>query len=359
MAGGRASASTLMSGGVDEAFDPAQLMVGIEITRRCNLCCPHCFTASGGVQQPEPTTEMLRQLLADLAAAKVCSGAFSGGEPLMRKDLGELIRFGRDAGIANWGIVTNGFFATQSLVRELADAGLGTVQVSVDGVDAMDHARVRGCGRADFYRALRAIRLFREHGMNVHVATLLSPRNVERVAEMALLVSALGAIGLRYCTFVPTGRATSSEQANAHFVSHDAMDKFISVIRSLNEERSANLSIAIDHAMGPWSGRGTFSCESGIRVAYVSVDGSLYPCPSLMAEPFRVGNVFDTPIGELLTSPRMGAARAVSRQQMRGPCASCTNEACRGGCRGLAFAVTGDVCGAIPYCHFEHFHRGA
>jgi radical SAM protein with 4Fe4S-binding SPASM domain len=332
---------------------------GIEITRQCNLRCPHCFTASGGAAHPGPSTEAICRLLSELAQSGIKSVAFSGGEPLLRKDLPTVISFGKSCGISDVGLVTNGYLATPFLVKDLADAGLLTVQVSIDGVDAQDHARVRNCGPADYYRALRAIRLFKECGIATYVATIISSRNVARVAEMALFCEALGVAGLRYCTFVPKGRATNAEQIDAYRVPPKLLDDFIEFIQSLNAASSVSLPITIDHAIGPWSSSGTFCCESGKRVAYVSAEGDLYPCPSLISEPFRVGNVFDTPIRKLLEHPAMSRVRQISRHQLRGPCATCSNQGCRGGCRGAAFAFTGDVHGANPYCYFRSTHENS
>jgi radical SAM protein with 4Fe4S-binding SPASM domain len=300
---------------------------------------------------------MLKGLLSELADAGVHSVAFSGGEPLMRKDLSELICHGSAAGIADFGLVTNGYFASMTIARALSEAGLRTVQVSLDGVDAIDHGAVRGCGPADFYRALRAIRLFKECGLAVYVATIISPRNVKRAPEMALFCEALSVSGLRYCTFVPKGRATNAKQIQSYAVEPADLDQFIAFVQELNEDPDARLPVSIDHAMGPWTKSGEFQCESGKGVAYVSAEGDLYPCPSLISEPFRVGNVFETSVCELLASKQMSAVRCISRDQMHGPCDTCSNKACGGGCRGLAYASTGDVQGAIPYCFFSRVRQ--
>jgi radical SAM protein with 4Fe4S-binding SPASM domain len=248
--------------------------------------------------------------------------------------------------------VTNGYYVSPVVARELAEAGLQTVQVSLDGVDAIDHGAVRGCGLADYYRALRAIRVFRDFGMAVYVATLLSPKNIERAPEMAMFCEALCVSGLRYCTFVPTGRATNAELIESYRVKSQAMDEFIAFIRELNARPDARLPVSIDHALGPWTLSGEFQCESGRRVAYITAEGDLYPCPGLIARPFRVGNVFETSVGELLAAAAMSAVRLITREQIKGPCSTCSNTNCRGGCRAAAYATTGDVYGAVSYCSF-------
>ena len=326
------------------------LALGIEVTRHCNLRCPHCFTSSGADAPSGPSTQSLTRLIGELASAGVRSLAFSGGEPLIRNDLADLFCAGKDAGIADLGLVTNGYYATQARARTLAEAGLRTVQVSLDGVDAHDHTDVRHSGLADYYRALRAIHLFKNLGLAVVVATVISPRNVRRAPEMALFCEALGVDGLRYCTFVPTGRAASADVVETFSVLPEDLSQFIGFVRQLNSNPDARIPVSIDHAMGPWSSSGEFQCESGRRVAYITAEGNLYPCPALIAEPFRVGNVFETSVSELLLAPAMSAVRCIPRNEVEGPCSTCSNTACHGGCRGAAYARTGNVRGAVAYC---------
>lgn len=333
------------------AANPVPSYFGIEITRRCNLQCPHCFTDSGPQALAGPDGPTVRRLLAELAAAGVKHVAFSGGEPLLRRDLEELMRHGREHGIVAYGIVTNGALAEPARVKSLVAAGLDTVQVSLDGVTAEDHGAVRGCGPHYFYRAVRAIRLFRDAGARVDVACLLTARNVARQAEMTLFCEALGVRGLRYCTFVPTGRGAGADQQEEHALDPAAIDEFLAFLRTMNAAPDAPLKLFIDHGIGPWSESGAFRCPSGRDVAYMSAEGDLYPCPGLVFPPFRVGNVFEQPVAELLTSPAMATVRRLAKPSLAEPCASCANTSCTGGCRGRAFAETGDIRGPVSYCN--------
>jgi AdoMet-dependent heme synthase len=300
---------------------------------------------------------MLEALLVELGAAGVKSVAFSGGEPLLRKDLADLIRHGRSANIEHFGLVTNGYLVDRSRARELVAAGLGNVQVSVDGVDAADHALVRGCEPCDFYRALRAVRVFLDEGITVDVACLLTPRNLQRAPEMAMFCEALGVRALRYCTFVPTGRGADPEVARSHALDPEKADWFLGFMRHMNGQPGARLELHIDHGIGPWFESGEFECVAGKNVAYLSAEGDLYPCPCLLFETFKVGSVLSTPVGELLAAPAMANVRQMSRSEIRGACAACSNLACSGGCRGGAFAATGDVRGPVSYCNYSSRER--
>ena len=258
---------------------------------------------------------------------------------------------GGSAGIKGYGIVTNGFYATRKRLSALRQVGLHTVQVSIDGVDATDHALVRGCQAADYYRAVRAVRLSRELGLRVDVATILSPRNLDRAPEMALFCEALGARGLRYCTFVPTGRAAAAAIRSRYVLDPDKVDGFLRFLREMNRQKNAPLQLFIDHGIGPWNETASFHCDAGRDVAYVSSEGDLYPCPSLIFPPFRVGNVFTTPIAELLDAPAMSAVRTLPKNELGEPCCTCKNIHCTGGCRGAAYATFDDVRAGPPFCH--------
>ena len=326
--------------------------VGIEVNRRCNLRCPHCFTDSGPDAHPGATAEQLDGLLARLATLGVRQVGFSGGEPLLRTDLEGIMRRGLTAGIQGYGLVTNGWPATQARARSLKDAGLRVVQVSLDGVDAADHDAVRACGPEGFYRALRAIRLFRDAGLRVDAAALLNARNLERLPEMALLCEALGVTNLRWCSFVPTGRARDPEVQRALTPAPERLDAFLELMRTLNRRPDAPLRLTLDHGIGPWNDAGAFACTSGQAVVYISCEGDLYPCPGLIFDEFIVGNVYGPrPLEALFADPALSRVRTQDRRGGQGSCATCDNPRCTGGCRGLSYALTGDVTTSPPYCN--------
>lgn len=324
---------------------------GLEVTRRCNLRCPHCYTASGADVEPGASTEALGQLLVELGALGLRRLALTGGEPLLRDDLEQLMKRGRAAGIEGYSLVTNGTLVTARRAKSLRAAGLRSVQISVDGADSYDHRRVRACSELAFYRALRAVRLFREAGVRVDVAAILNARNAQRAAESLALVQALGARWLRYCSFVPTGRAADPTVSASFDVDPVLLDRFFERLRGWRAQAGERLAVLVDHGIGPWASDERLVCQAGRRIAYVAASGDLYPCTGLLFEPFKVGNVFTTPLVELLRSPKMHAARAIRRAELGEPCGSCDVPSCSGGCRGAAYAATGDAKAGVRYCN--------
>ncbi len=337
--------------GPERGTEP-KIFFGLEVTRRCNLACPHCFTAAGAAAHPGPTRPEVRSLMEQLVAAGAHHLAFSGGEPLARRDLEDLMADGRAAGMKSFSMVSNGVLASPRRVERLRRAGLVSVQVSLDGVDVRDHRAIRACSAEAFFRAVRAIRLFREVGVKVDVATILVGPNLERLDEMTLFGQALGVRKLRYCSFVPTGRAAGDAVREEHAAAPEQLDTFLDGFRRYRERQSPGVDLVIDHGIGPWRADGHFRCVAGRNVAYITAEGDLYPCPSLMFPPFKVGNVYREGLAALLASPELHRVRRIRRRDLAEPCRSCENTRCTGGCRGAAYAATGDVHAAPEYCNF-------
>lgn len=329
------------------------IFFGLEVTRRCNLSCPHCFTASDGEAHPGPNREQFRELWRQLVAAGARHAAFSGGEPLARRDLEVLMADGLQLGMKSYSMVTNGVLASARRVRDLKALGLVTAQVSLDGVDRRDHCAIRECSSEAYYRALRAVRLYRDAGVKVDIATVLLGPNLERNAEMLLLGQALGVRKLRYCSFVPTGRASQTAVRDRCETEAGRVDSFLAALRAFRAQPKPALDLVIDHGIGPWREDGRFQCVAGRAVVYITGEGDLYPCPSLMFEAFKVGNVYEEGLARLLEDPRLHLVRRIPRAELAEPCRSCANVACSGGCRGAAYAATGDVRAAPAYCNVQ------
>ena len=330
--------------------------VGIEITRRCNLTCPHCFTSSGGRAQPQMSAQQLEDLLRRLPGAGCNTVSFSGGEPLLRKDLERLMLAGRDAGVRTYSLVTNGRICTRSRAKQLREAGLDVAMVSVDGADAEAHCAVRGCPPGDFDRALQAIARLQEAGVRVCIAMILTRRNLERIDEMVALCERMHVTELRTCTFIPTGRGASlADEGRSQFeLDADTLRRWWEKSNALSE--GGVVTISQDHGVGPWNRARRLRCSAGRGLAYVDTLGGVYPCPGLAIPAFAVGNIADTDIGALLDSEAMTRVHAIDRSELSGRCGQCAYEACSGGCRGAAHSTTGDIRGEVPYC-LSFVHR--
>jgi radical SAM protein with 4Fe4S-binding SPASM domain len=333
--------------------------VGIEATKRCNFKCAHCFVDAGRARPGEMGTRTLKTLLRGLAEAGVKTIGWSGGEPLLRTDLEELTRAGSDNGL-NFTLATNGFLATRERLSRLAAAGLRVIQISLDGPTAVRASRLRHGPSGFFERAIRAAADSISAGLIVHLCTLLSPDTAEEFEEMGAFARSLGVHALRYTMWLPVGRAAGIAYDERAWAKPEVGYFF----RALPLLQTRNFEVMIDCPTGPCPGREAFSCKAGPGTSYITSDGDLYPCTALMTPGYRIGNIHDSPAGELLFGEKMTAIqRALDAHAPAGLCADCSlRPACRGGCPGRTIAADGKLAGgahqgASPACLYR-LHRG-
>jgi radical SAM protein with 4Fe4S-binding SPASM domain len=327
--------------------------VGIEVTRRCNFRCGHCYVDAGLPRDRELTTREWTRVLRQLSRIGVTGVGWSGGEPLLYKELEDLTAAATARGLTT-SLATNGYLATAERLRRLAKRGLSVLQVSLDGPDRERAARFRLGPANSFDRAVTAIRAGVDAGLATYVCALLTPETAGEVDEMATLASSLGAAGLRYTVWTPVGRARGQAYRERTWRSK-AVRHFLEVTA---EPRTVDgLILLVDCPTGPVPFEPDFKCGAGRDVAYVTAAGDVYPCTALMFPKYRIGNVRQTPIAELFDSPAM---RRVTRQRARldlgGGCTDCAlADRCRGGCPGRTIAAFGELAakphaGAMPVC---------
>ncbi|MDD4358065.1 MAG: radical SAM protein, partial [Smithellaceae bacterium] len=176
------------------------------MTRRCNLKCIHCYSNSADVDYPdELTTEEGRTMIDDLAAFGAPVILFSGGEPLMRKDLLELAKYATDRGMRAV-ISTNGTLITREIAAELQKIGLSYVGVSLDGLEKT-HDRFRG-KKGAFDAAIEGIRNCRDAGIKVGIRFTVNRHNLADVPAMFDLLRQEKVERMCFYHLVYTGRGS-------------------------------------------------------------------------------------------------------------------------------------------------------
>ena len=184
----------------------APLTVSWDVTMDCHLRCHHCFNMSGPQHHEDELTHdegmaLCRQLI-DLEVLNVC---LCGGEPLLRPDLIEIAETLSSANIV-LSMVSNGYYLTPAKARELEAAGIRFLQVSIDGIDAATHERLRGVS-GSFERAVAGARAVAATGMELAVAFCPTRYNIEQFPEYVTMVRDLGARQIRMMPVLRMGRA--------------------------------------------------------------------------------------------------------------------------------------------------------
>lgn len=293
-----------------------------ESTHRCNVNCLHCGSdCMAGTDIPDmPAEDFLRvldSLLPHVDPHKV-TVIISGGEPLVRADLedvgAEIMRRGFP-----WGIVTNGFALTEERLGRLRSAGMTSAAVSLDGLQP-EHDWLRGRSRSHA-RALNALKLLAQCPDIVHDAiTCVNSRNFATLSEIAESIEATGTRRWRLFTIFPSGRASGREDLTLTSGQYRALMQFI--IDRRNEGKLLT-NYCCEGFLGAYEGKVRdhfYTCEAGITVGSVLIDGSISGCASIRSD-YHQGNIYQDDFWEVWQT-RFGQYR--DREWMRtGDCGDC------------------------------------
>jgi 12,18-didecarboxysiroheme deacetylase len=340
------------------------------VTRRCNLRCVHCYAhAKDHAEADELTTEQGKGFLDDLAAFGVPVVLFSGGEPLVRKDLPELASYAVGKGMRAV-ISTNGTLITAPMARTLKEIGLSYVGISIDGMQEVND-RFRAVPGA-FRAALDGIRNCQAAGIKVGLRFTINRFNVQEIPSIFQLIEEMDIPRVCFYHLVYAGRGSELvEQDLSLEDSRRTLDLIIDRTRRLHEMGKPKEVLTVDnHADGPYiylrmlkenPERAKEVMEllkwnegnnSGRGIGCVSWDGAVHADQFWRHVSF--GNVKDRPFSEIwmdTSHPLMGRLKE-KKKHVTGRCAECRwLDICGGNFRVRAEAVTGDVWAPDPACY--------
>jgi radical SAM protein with 4Fe4S-binding SPASM domain len=304
----------------------APTAVNWEITNECNLRCRHCFAASGRPRPDELTTKQVISTLSRLASAGVFSVAFTGGEPLMRADLPEIISFARSEGLGVE-LLTNGTLIGEEWVSFFRDKGVYSFQISFDGTKR-SHEALRGRGTYD--RTLTAIKLLKAARRSILVNTVVSRLNVKDFPRFLDTVKELGIDQIRFLECSPAGRGAHGSLRLTRQQYTEAFER----IRRHCEQIGLESSVPTDlfHELGPMG-----HCPAGVSTCAISPSGNVTPCVGMDDNPFAVaGNVVQEDIIKTWSSSPVFRSFRAKVLEPKGICRMCRYwPSCRGGCVAL------------------------
>lgn len=290
-------------------------VIAYNCTRRCNLRCLHCYSASdSGCGEREMTTDQAKQFLGQLkeAGSPVC--LFSGGEPLLRPDLVELLGEAKRIGLPTV-ISTNGTQIDAAMARRLHDVSLRYVGVSLDGQEPF-HDRFRQV-QGSFQAALRGIEHCRQAGLRTGLRFTITQANADQVPAVFDIARQIGVRRMCFYHLVRTGRAALlHEQGPSLEQTRRTLDTIIDRTREFVERDLVDEVLTVgNHADGPYlllrmqrenhpgfeQARELLLANGGNRVgdkiACVAWDGAVYP--DQFWRNYPLGNVMQTPFKEI------------------------------------------------------------
>jgi len=313
-------------------------------TNACNARCVHCSSDAAKRLPGELTTEEARRMFADLARLGIFDVAVSGGEPLTRPDIFEVMEFARSQGI-RIGLGSNGSTITPKVVERLKRLGLDRLQISIDGLpETHDRAR-RWPGL--FARSRRAIKLGVEGGLRVHVCFTAHRMNHTELPELIDQAVEWGIRRFNMSRLVPTGRGDAALD-----LTPAEWERLVAVFEEKRREYrdridfSTHLAQLVLAAPELTCDSGFIGCQAGIGQGCIDSLGNVSPCVML---PVPLGNIREQSFDDLWeNSPVTQSLR--ERSSLRGACGSCDLRDRCGGCRGVAYAYTGDYLATDPRC---------
>ena len=292
-----------------------------ECTLRCNLQCRHCGSdCRQTAQTPDMPFADFARVLDDVAAHTDPHQVFvilSGGEPLMRADLAQCGRAIYEKGFP-WGIVTNGYALTRRRFEELLQAGMHTLTISLDGLEA-NHDWMRG-RKGSFQKAAQAIAMaarFSKTGtlteatpgsdvtpasdclpakpkrpLGFDVVTCVNRRNLDELPQIRDFLCSMGVREWRLFTVFPAGRAAQDPELSLDGAQLRQLLEFIRTTRRQSED--IRPSFACEGFLGNFEGEVRdhfYSCQAGITVGSVLADGAISACASIRSD-YHQGNIY-------------------------------------------------------------------
>lgn len=336
----------------------APLRLYVNLTERCNLACKHCYANIKG-KAKQLKRDLVESILDQARDLVVPTMVLIGGEPLLYPDFPDLIKGAIQRGLSIF-TNTNGLLLTQTRSRELKEAGLRIISVSLDGADPGTHDAIRGQGK--FARTLRAIQDALAEGLQVSLSTTLTSLTIDQVDRFFDLCVPLGVHDYHFMVIAPVGKGKEDAALLPSREQIYALRERIEDRLRLHPHITVNCTSVIDpQLIGDWQRQFAWSdaaryvyrgCEAGRFRLEIGFDGSIIPCILLSAEPFRAGTADQDKIGEVWRNSELLRAlgqRPSEREDEK--CWRCVgNEFCRGGCRGVIYAHFGSLGHRDPTC---------
>jgi radical SAM protein len=345
----------------------APFLVIWEVSRACDLACLHCrASAIPSRDSGELTLEEARRLFGQIREMGTRLLVLTGGDPLKRPDIYDLIAAAAEAGLDPSLSPSVTPLLTPEAMRRAKAAGLSAVSLSLDGASAATHDAFRGVA-GSFDRTLEMAQAVREAGLDLRINSTVTSRNLDEMEALAGLAGASRARIWSVFFLVPTGRAEAALQ-----IAPEQCERMLLWLYRLSSEvpfriktteaphyrrvvlqaMAAESGRSIDQILKEnKSGRGRFmpGMNDARGFAFISHLGEMYPSGFF---PLAAGNVRDTHLS-LLYRDSVLFRDLRDPARLHGRCGACPFGSVCGGSRARAFAATGDPLGEDPLCAFQ------
>jgi len=326
-----------------------------ELTYDCPLHCPYCSNPTElGDTKDELNTKQWLDVFTQARAMGAVQLGFSGGEPLLRKDLEEMVKHSRELGFYT-NLITSGIGLTEKRIAKLKVAGLDHIQISFQGADPEMNDIIAGRGNA-FEQKFKMAQSVKAQGYPMVLNFVISKQNISQVEDIMRLSCQLNADYVELATAQYYGWAYDNRD---HLL--PSQQQLIDAEKIVNEFRDKQqgkgpqfIFVTPDYfEVRPKA------CMNGWGSTFLTIapDGSALPCHSAKMLPLKFPNVKDKSISDIWQQD-FSFNRFRGDSWMPQPCQSCDEkEKDFGGCRCQAFMMTGDMDKTDPVCSKSPDHH--
>lgn len=334
---------------VKEEYIP--LVVSWNVTLKCNLKCPHCYINATDRELPdELSTDAAKMLIHQITEVSRPLLILSGGEPLLRKDIFELIQYGKERGL-RMAMGSNGMLIDDDVARRLKKAGIETVSISLDSTTPERHDEFRGV-KGSWNRAIMAIKALKNNDILVQVNTTVTQQNYDDIEDIMTLAEEFGVENFHLFFLVPTGRGVKIEDISPVMYENMIRGTLEKIAKhKLNVKPACapqfmriakQMNVSIKHVQAMIRG-----CIAGLYYCRIYPTGEVTPCPYL---PIKLGNIREKSFKDIWFNSEI-LKNLRDFKKLQGKCGECDYREVCGGCRARAYGLTSDF---IDFCGDLH-----
>lgn len=339
------------------------LIVSYAVTKACNLRCLHCHVEAREALADELSLGEAMRAIEEMASLGTKALIFSGGEPLLRKDfILALAEHCVDVGIIP-ALLTNGILLNHKAAVQLKEAGIMAAGIPIDSSNPKCHDKLRNVP-GTFEKAVHAIEACLDVDLEVVITTMAMKDNYSDIPKRIELVANLGADQVAVYDLVPVGRGKAVMDQAMDQTQRASLIRYLQHVQEtremvftmsgglplypeiVSEMHRANGTKPKDLLLKQFWIDASVGCHAGIFYFSLRPNGDVYPCTFL---PVKVGNIRKQSLADIWYNSEV-LRELRKRGLLKGECGACEYRATCGGCRGRAYACTGDYLETDPVC---------
>ncbi len=346
-----------------EADPNTPLIVSYAVTKACNLRCLHCHVSANEALKDELNLNEAKRAIDEMANLGTEALIFSGGEPMLRKEfILTLAEHCVDAGIIP-AMLTNGVLINHKTALQLKDAGIMALGIPVDSVIPERHDQLRNVP-GTFGKAVKAIQACLDVDLEVVVTTMALKDTFDEIPERIDFLAELGVEQVAVYDLVPVGRGKDVMDQAMNQTQRESLIRYLQQMQEIRDmvfTMSGGIplypEIALEmHRFNDTKPRDLLlkefwihspvGCHAGIMYFSLRPNGDVYPCTFL---PVTAGNIRKQSLTDIWRNSKI-LKELRQRSLLKGQCGMCEYRGTCGGCRGRAYACSGDYLETDPVC---------